>query len=135
MPYPKTNHEFYHLFSNLTKLKDFCIEYGLLEPKSICPGCKSRHNKLVFYKNNIYYRCSINKCQRRWSARNNLFNFDKKSNISLLKILEIFWYWSFASTVKDTATNCKLQKKVVINWFDKLRKFCRLSLLSAPQMD
>ena len=82
MNYPKNNQEFYDKFSNLTSLKDFCIESGLLEPRSICPNCRSSDNKVVIYMGNIYHRSSLNKCSRRWSARNNAFNFDKSSNIS-----------------------------------------------------
>jgi len=134
MNYPSNNLEFYHQFSNLSRLKDFCLENGLLEKKSVCPSCKSTDNKIVIYRGNIYYRFCLNKCQRRWSARNNIFSFNKKSNLSFFKILEIFWYWSSAATIKDTASNCKLQKKIVISWFDKIRNYCHSHQLDASPM-
>ena len=132
--FPKTNSDFYNLFSNLKRLKDFCIDFGLLDSKSKCPGCGSEENKLVFYKEKIYYRCCLAKCVRRWSARNNVFNFYNKSNISYFKILEIFWYWSAGCTVKETVKNCNLQKKIIINWFEKIRNYCYFHLLNAPPM-
>ena len=38
------------------------------------------------------------------------------------------------STVKETFTNCKLQEKIVISWFEKIRDYCHHNLLMAKPM-
>lgn len=38
------------------------------------------------------------------------------------------------STVKETFTNCKLQEKIVISWFEKIRDYCHHNLLMTKPM-
>ena len=103
MNFPKRNKDLYALLKIETsaeekKFIDFLIQNRVVDATSVCTNAsclKPYNNKLVFHKRskekNLFYRC--NKCVSRWSARNNIFKMNDKSNLPITKIVELLWFW------------------------------------------
>ena len=66
--------------------------------------------------------------------KNNIFNLLISSNLSIAEILEIGWFWSLNTTVKDTVEQTGLSNKTIIRWFKKFRIYCYYKMLTAQPM-
>ena len=135
--FPKTNEEFFKLIGNNNKFKDFLQSDNFIKKSSICSNkycIDPTDNKITFLKDNLFFKCNLEGCRRRWSVRNNIFNFIKCSYLKLTKIFEIIWYWSWNTTVKETSNHTQLNSSTVRRWFNKIRKCCYFKLLCAPPM-
>lgn len=54
------------------------------------------------------------------SARHQMFILNKNSNLEVVQILEMIWYFANNHSVKYTTEQTKLNKKTIINWFAKI---------------
>ena len=146
MNFPQTNKDLFRLLKKETPaeeqvLIEFLILNRLIDATSVCTNasCTKKHNnKLQFWKQgktkNLYYRCK--KCYTRWSARNNIFNYKENSNMPITKIIELIWYFvkSPRYPIKEICKEIDVDKKVVIQWFRKIREYLYFRLLTAPPM-
>ena len=146
MNFPRTNKDLYRLLKIETPAEersfiDFLIQYRLVNPISVCTKStcsKKYNNKLLFRKQskskNLFYRCF--KCQTYWSARNNIFNLNDKSNLPITKIVELIWFYvkNPRYPIKEIAKEVSVEEKVVITWYRKIRDYLYFQLLSAPPM-
>ena len=113
----KTHDEFYQLIRDKDKFKEFLLINNLIGKSSICSNknCSDpTDNRLTVFEDNFVFKCNFRKCARRWSARNNIFNFIKCSNLKFTKIFEIIWY----TTVKDTSNHTQVNPSTIQKWFN-----------------
>jgi hypothetical protein len=137
MNLPTTNKEFYELTGNKEKLLQFLWENDIVKKTGLCPNknCpRNVDNKLVIFNDRLHYRCNFKICQRRWSAKSNIFNYFEKTNMSVAQILEIIWYWSWNTTAKDTIAHTCHAKETILGWFKKIRDALTYCLNKAPPM-
>ena len=136
--FPSTHKEFYSICSNQEKILSYCIEKKILDANSLCknPKCpKPQNNSIKILKQYITYKCKNRGCSRHWAARNNIFLLNSdQSRIKLAheKILELIWFWSWSSSVKNTVLQTKLTNRTVIAWYRKIRDYLYLEFLRAP---
>jgi hypothetical protein len=119
---------------------DFLIELNLVDETSCCPNekCPDKFkNHLIFHNKQLKYRCRNKIChQKEWSISNTIFTYDQTTNLSIMKIIQLLWYWSnpLKASIKFISNELKLTCQVVSNWFEKFRDYTVLAELLAPLM-
>ncbi|CAF0714116.1 unnamed protein product, partial [Brachionus calyciflorus] len=135
---PQNNKDFYEFLSGKKVLIEFLKNILTKEQNYVCSRVecqqKPKNFELEFLKNRLIFRCQSLGCRQYFSARNEVFSLQSTSNLSIHKVLEIYWYWSFKQPVNYTFNQCNLAEKTIINWYKKIRNILYDSMLDAPEM-
>ena len=138
MNFPTTDEEFFNLRNDDNKFFEFLLHHKLIEDTRGCCNdiCaeKPYNVRYCLINNEPKWRCYNDGCKYSWSIRNNIFNLSSNSNLSLTKIIGIFWYWSLKRSVQETADQLDLSKSTVVHWFCKIRTILQYQQQQAEPM-
>lgn len=136
--FPETDEEFFELNNNETAFYNFLLKNKLISSDKFCKNeeCENKKEniKFCFVKGNPKLRCMNTNCKQYWSVRNEIFNLNSTSSLTLQEILTIYWYWANDHTARYAAHQLKISKATIQKWYQKIRSFLMMLQFKALPM-
>ena len=128
--------ELYEIIREELSVISFCKANGLIKETPNCTKC----GKLMqLVKDNSVLNKYIYMCRSRAANNKHKYkeyitkdSFFESSRLPLSQLVELIYFWSYESSVKQVVLYTGISNKAIIQWFQYFRDVCSWKLLSDP---